>query len=256
VSDLALFFFDGSNASRTATLMLEHKGLAYREVRLPPGAHVPALYARGFRGRTVPAMTIDGRRVQGTRSISRALDALQPDPPLFPAARRAEVEDAERWGEGFADAARRVFYCAARRDPGAFDKLIIDGQFEGVTGTVLRAVSRGLVRTASLVHGASDDVGRRALAEMPAQLDRIDGWLADGVLDASAPTAADFQIAPSARAMLLMDDLAPLVRDRPLAGWALQLVPDYHGHVRAVLPEAWLAPLQRGQTPNEHSDWV
>ena len=55
----------------------------------------------GFPGATVPALRIDGRRVQGSLEISRFLDSFVASRPLFPAepeARRA-VEEAERWGE-------------------------------------------------------------------------------------------------------------------------------------------------------------
>ena len=38
--------------------------------------------AAGFQGGTVPALKLDGRRVQG--SLARALDELIPERPLFP----------------------------------------------------------------------------------------------------------------------------------------------------------------------------
>ena len=90
-----------SHPSHAARLMLEHKRLDHEVSKLLPGFHPFQLRAAGFRGATVPALRIDGRRVQGSRSISRALDELVPERPLFPpdpAARRA-VEEAERWGE-------------------------------------------------------------------------------------------------------------------------------------------------------------
>lgn len=65
--------------------MLEHKGIEHKAVNLVPGAHAAALRLIGFRGGTVPALKLDGRRVQGTRAIARALDEAQPEPSLFPA---------------------------------------------------------------------------------------------------------------------------------------------------------------------------
>lgn len=50
-----------------------------------PGFQPPLMRLRGYRGITVPGLTVDGRRVQGTREISRELDRLQPDPALVPA---------------------------------------------------------------------------------------------------------------------------------------------------------------------------
>ena len=63
-------------------------------------------------------MKIDGRKVQGSRNVSRELDALQPDPPLFPAdpEQRAAVEEAERWGdEEFQQMPRTISWWALKR---------------------------------------------------------------------------------------------------------------------------------------------
>jgi glutathione S-transferase len=71
----------------------------------------PALRLFGFPRRTVPALRLDGRRVQGSRQISAALEQLSAEPPLFPRdpARRREVEEAERWGDELLQpAARRI----------------------------------------------------------------------------------------------------------------------------------------------------
>lgn len=96
-----LYVVPGSHPSLTGRLMLEHKRMHYRRIDLLPAIHKPALRLLGFAGTTVPALRLDDRRIQGTLEISRALESLRPDPPLFPAtaAKRAAVEDAERWGE-------------------------------------------------------------------------------------------------------------------------------------------------------------
>ncbi len=90
-----------SHPAHAARLMLEHKGIEHKVVNLVPGTHAAALRALGFRRGTVPALRLDGRRIQGTRAISRALDEAQPEPPLFPAdpQERIRVEEAERWGD-------------------------------------------------------------------------------------------------------------------------------------------------------------
>ena len=55
----------------------------------------------GFNGGTVPALRSVGRRALGTVAISRLLEEIRPQPPLFPAdpARRRAVEEAEAWSE-------------------------------------------------------------------------------------------------------------------------------------------------------------
>ena len=243
---IRLVFFDGSNSCKTATLMFAHKRLDYEPVRVPPAFHAAYLKARGFPDTTVPAMTVDGRKVQGTRAISRELDAIEPRWPLFPAdpAKREAVEEAERWGEDFQNAARRVFYCAIRRDPPAFNT-VMGGQFSRPVEAGVKLATRGIIKAASWKHGAQDERGRGDLERLPELLDRIDGWLAEGLLGGEELNAADFQIAPSVRAMLLSEDLAPFAADRPAGAWALRVVPDYAGHVRAVLPATWLEPLRR-----------
>jgi glutathione S-transferase len=90
-----------SHPSYAALLMLERKDIEHKVVELLPGFHPVAVRLLGFPGATVPALRIDGRRVQGSLEISRFLDSFVASPPLFPAepeARRA-VEEAERWGE-------------------------------------------------------------------------------------------------------------------------------------------------------------
>ena len=100
-----------SPPSHTARLMLESKGLDHKTIWLLPGLHPALLRTRGFRGGTVPAIKINGRRLQESRAISRALEELKADPPLFPSdpERRLEVEEAERWGdEVLQDVPRRI----------------------------------------------------------------------------------------------------------------------------------------------------
>src|SRR6266511_2447118 len=96
-----LYWFPQSNPSQAVRLMLELKEIEFEPKSLIPGLHPLQVRAAGFRGRTVPALRLNGRRVQGSLEISRALEELQPEPPLFPEdpERRAAVEEAERWGE-------------------------------------------------------------------------------------------------------------------------------------------------------------
>src|SRR5438093_8729592 len=92
--------------------MLRHKGIEHEIVNLIPGSQPLVLRLRGFRGGTVPALEIDGRKVQGSLQISHALEELRPDPRLFPAdpELRSAVEDAERWGEAeYQPVPRRLF---------------------------------------------------------------------------------------------------------------------------------------------------
>jgi len=239
-----LYMFPGSNSVLTGRLMLEHKGIDYKTVKLPPGAHAFIMLGLGFPTMAVPALKIDGRRVQGTRWIARALDELYPEHPLFPAdpVMREAVQDAERWGEGLQNATRRIFYCAARRDRKAFASLMTADRALPMR-LVLRATAPLIVRLATGAHRASDEHGREDLALLPERLDQIDAWIADGVLDGPELNAADFQIAVNVSAMLLSEDLVPFIEGRPAAAHARRVAPDYAGHIGKVVPDEWMQPL-------------
>jgi glutathione S-transferase len=79
-----LYSLSLSHPSQAARLMLEHKGLEHEVVELLAGIHPLQLRAAGFRAGTVPALKLDGRRVQGSLRISRALEQARPEPALFP----------------------------------------------------------------------------------------------------------------------------------------------------------------------------
>src|SRR5688572_8973488 len=101
-----------SHPSQAARLMLERKGIDHEIKELFPGGHPAQLRLAGFRAGTVPGLKLDGRRVQGSLNISRALDDVQAEPRLFPAdpAQRRAVEQAEAWGEReFQPVPRRMF---------------------------------------------------------------------------------------------------------------------------------------------------
>lgn len=246
-----LYMFEGSAPSLTARLMLEHKAVDHKAVHLMVGPHAFGMLGRGFETMTVPALKIDGRRIQGSREISRALDELAPQPPLFPAdpERRREVEDAEEWGEELQDVARRLVLCAARRDPRAF--LSVYRHANPLMRPAQRVSRRLVVRLATAGHRATDRAGERDLARLPVRLDQIDAWIAEGLLDSGQLNAADFQIAPNIALLLRFEDLAPFIEGRPAARLAQRVAPEFPGQVPPVLPPAWLAPLQaeRGVAP-------
>ncbi len=94
-----LFTIPGSHPGWAARLMLERKGIAYKRTDLVAVVSKGILRAARFPGVTVPALIIDGRRVQGTGAIARELDRLVPEPPLLPTdpGERAKVEEVEAW---------------------------------------------------------------------------------------------------------------------------------------------------------------
>jgi glutathione S-transferase len=246
---LKLYGFTGSNSVNTGRLMLEHKGIDYKFVKLPPAVHAPTMLMLGFPTMGVPAIKVDGRRVQGTRWIARALDELYPDtPPLFPTdpAQRRRVQDAERWGEDLQNAVRRIFYCAARRDRKAFLSVLGAGRGP-VKSAGMRMLAPFVIKLATGVHRAIDEAGREDIELLPERLDQIDAWIAEGVIGGEQLNAADFQIAVNVSALMLSDDLTPYVDGRPAAALARRVLPEYGGHIGPVVPAEWMEQLRASQ---------
>lgn len=253
-SQVKLYMFPGSNAVYTARLMLEHKEIPYKAVKLLAGPHAFVLLGKGFPTMAVPALKADGVRVQGTRWIARVLDELEPERPLFPTdpERRTAVEEAERWGEGLQNATRRIFYCMARRDHGAFLSLMT-AERGPVKRMMVRLSAPLVIRLATGVHRATDEHGREDLELLPQRLDQVDAWIEEGLLNGAELNAADFQIGVSISAIMLSDDLRPFVEGRPAEAFARRVAPDYEGHIAKVLPCEWLEPLRAADRERAHA---
>ena len=85
---------------------------------------------------------------------------------------------------------------------------------------------------------------RADLASLPGHLDRIDGWIADGVMGGEELNAADFQIAPSIRLAMTFDDLRPAIEKRPAGELATRVIPHFPGRTPPIFPPEWLEGLR------------
>ena len=245
----SLYVIPGSHACRSALLMLEHKQVAYRRVDVVTLTHPFVARLRGFdaggerrvagdrrpgplragdRYGTVPALAVNGQRISTNRQIARFLDDRHPEPSLFPAdpGRRRAVEEAERWANDTLQmAARRIPMAWAVRDPSAMSRATADGRM----GYLLyrRALTRRLVipligRLVFAVDRAAPDL----LPDLPPLLDRVDAWIADGVLGGAELNAADFMVAPSLALILYRPDTRPLFEGRPALELVDRLLPE------------------------------
>jgi glutathione S-transferase len=229
---------------RSVRLMLEAKGLDYKAIWLLPGLHPALLRMRGFRGGTVPSIKIDGRKLQQSRAISRALDELKPEPPLFPAdpQRRLEVEEAERWGdEVLQDIPRRIvrWLSVHRPETRVMIAKEIGVPFPRFAAWINAPTAR---RMANKVD--SDQEISNAVSAVPETLDVVDELIARGVIGGDEPNAADFQIATSVRALLTVRDLDRATKGRAAADHAMRLVPEFGNDFPAGL---LLAEFMRGR---------
>jgi glutathione S-transferase len=101
-----------------------------------------------------------------------------------------------------------------------------------------------IVSMAARLNEATDENVRADLASLPADLDWIDGWIADGVMGGGEPNAADYQITPSIRLAITFDDLRPAIKQPPAGQLAMRVVPDFAGRTPPVFPAEWLEGLR------------
>lgn len=240
-----LFTIPASHPSWAARLMLERKGIPYKRLDLVEGVHRLILRAARFPGVTVPALILDGRRIQGTGAIARELDRVVAEPPLLPSdpEQRARVEEAERWGdEELQPVPRRLAWNLLKRDRTPI-RGYLEGSRTGLPVPIAAATAAPIVALGAKLNAADDDSVRADLAALPAMADHIDALIAGGVIGGADPNVADYQIATSVALLLTMEDIRPLFAGRPAEGLARRLVPDFPGDVPAALPAAWLEPL-------------
>jgi glutathione S-transferase len=241
-------------------LMLERKRVAYRTVELPTGAHPWLVRALGFaghrtpirsvegstprmlalldRGGTVPALRIDGQRVQTNGEIAKYLDRTRPRPPLLPDdddELAAQVREAQLWGDEVLQmAARRLVLAASSRGLLA----LRGGGGEGPLGALLASSARVRAissRSARVVFRADRAGEAKLLEELPDMLDRVDAWIAAGVLDGAQPNVADFTIAPSLALLSYREDARAQILARPAASLVARFVPEPAASAPGVL---------------------
>ncbi len=244
-----LYVIPASHPSIAVQLMLEHKGIPYKRTDLLPVISKGVLRAVGFPGVTVPALKIEGDKIQGSRPIARALDRLRPEPPLLPTdpEQRKAVEEAERFGdEELQHPIRQILWWGIKKDRKPL-RSYSEGARLGAPLGLLMKTAAPVVALAARFNEASDENARQALAALPALLDRVDALVESGVVNGTQLNAADFQIAPSIGLAMTLDDLRPAIENRPAAELARRLVPNYPGKMPPVLPAEWLDPLTGAQ---------
>jgi len=212
-----LYGIPGSHAVQTGELMLRYKGVEFRRVNFPPGPHRVLVRLVGFPGDRVPAVKFeDGRRAQGTRELPRVLDELVPGPRLVPDDPRAL--EAERWAdEVLQQWARRMVSSTGFRDP---DALAGRGSGGRLGPLLVRwAVPRRVIaRMVLVVFRVTKEQLREDRGRTGEILDRVDAWIAEGVLNGERLHSADFAVASSLALVEYILALQPELRRRPLWG--------------------------------------
>jgi glutathione S-transferase len=241
VAPLKLFVLPASHPCAVVEAALERKSIPFRRVNLLPMVQVvlgPLLYG----GSTVPGMRLDGERLVGSRAILRRLDLLAPDPPLLPSdpAARERVLEAELWGDDvFQSVPRRIIDACFLRNPYAMESYAGDAPLP-LPRSVLRPALPLTAKLMARRNHASDATVVADFAALPGFLDRIDAWIAEGLLGGDEPNAADLQIGSTVRLLNTIGDVRPLIAGRPSAD-LMRYFPPMVGEVPAgTLPAEWI----------------
>ena len=224
-----LYVMPISNAAAAGAAMIAHKRIPHRLVRLMPGLHPLLVRFAGFEGFTVPALELDGHKLQGTRRIARFLDEVRPEPPLFPAEPelRARVEEAECWGEQVLQPVPRRLFRHLLLTSSSARQWMGSEIMHVPAPRVLVVFFMPVIRRLAQISRADGARVRQDIAELPELLDHVDGLIAAGTIGAAEPNATDFQILASVSVLRAFADLEHHVRGRPCEAAARRLYPDW-----------------------------
>jgi glutathione S-transferase len=236
---IVLHLLPPSHPCAAVEAALRFKNLDYERVELQAGPHVDEMARVYGEGRTtVPGILIDGEPVHGSNAIFERLEALAPEPSLYPAALGDAVAAAARWGdEELQDLGRRLPWGALHFRPESLGTFAGAGPLDPAgTDFAMR-----FVRASWKYHNISAARLAEDLAGLPAKLDRVDALVAEGVIGREAPNAADLQIGSTLSVLLTVGDVRPLIEGRRAEQVARRWFEDRPGLVPAgAFPAGWV----------------
>ncbi|MEM9177536.1 MAG: glutathione S-transferase N-terminal domain-containing protein [Myxococcota bacterium] len=194
---LRLIHFAFSHYNEKARWALDYKGLSAERVALLPGPH--ARTTRKLSGQSAtPIVVVDGAVVAGSARIVERLEALRPDPPLFPSGAE-ERAAADRWigtfDEEVGPAVRLSLFHRLFDEPGYAAKLFSTDQ----PGWKRHPYAWLFPRMIPMLRdrmSIDDETDRAALGTIEEALDAVaeavagDGYLVGGRFTAADLTAA------------------------------------------------------------------
>lgn len=230
-----IYLLHGSHPSDTVVKAFEIKGLPLKRVELPISMQ-PVIMKPLFGGRTVPGVRFeDGEKVQGSCAILRALERRAPSPPLYEGpAGAAAIEEAERWGNDVLQSVpRRLLWAAFTKYPRSMHGFQEGARSPKLPMPMVVAAAKVVLPIERRLNGVDEAAIRADLAALPALLDQVDTYIADGTINGEQPNAADLQIAPSIRLLYTLQDVRPLIDGRPAKDFAFRWFPQLPASVPA-----------------------
>lgn len=251
-AEVKIYVLPASHPCEAVLAAAELKHIPYKKVNLLPAIHRAVIRAM-FPRPTVPAAIIGGEKVQGSREIMRRFDQLRPDDhPLIPRDPkvRAAIEEAEGWADEILQPlTRRLLWAHLKRSRSTM-RSYAQGQRLPVPLPVAMAFAGPVIQIAARYNHASDDLVRNDLTKLPGYLDRIDAYVADGIIGSQNVNVADLQIGATLSLLMTIQDLRPAIAERACGALALRLYPNYGGNTPSgILPAEWFADLHT-QTVN------
>jgi glutathione S-transferase len=226
----------------TVRSALDLKGVSFEEETVLSTGHrrhgdeIEERFGEGHR--KVPVLTIGDEQIHGSSSILARLEELVPENPLYPEPVANAVREAEIWGdEVFQETARRLPFAALHFRPGSMGTFAGGDELDSAGTDFAMAYVRAAWERLDLSAVRICEI----LAGLPAEIARIETYADDGLIDGESPTAADLQIASSARILMNIGDLLPMLDGSAAARIAMRFFPDYPGDIPAgAFPEGWL----------------
>lgn len=236
-----LYVLPGSHPCAAVEVALRMKSIPFDQVNLLPMLQMavgPVLYG----GVTVPGVRMDGERIVGSRTIMRRLDEMAPEPALLPSepGERAKVLEAERWGdEVFQSVPRRILDAGFLRDAACMESYVAEDVKLPLPRNLMRPALPLTAKLMALRNRAKDENVVADLKALPGQLEKIDAWIAEGLLGGEQANAADLQIGSTIRLLNTIADVRPLLEGHAAMGLT-RYFPPVAGEIPAgTLPAEW-----------------
>ena len=210
MAELILHHYPSSPFSEKVRLVLGFKGMAWRSVIVPAIMPKPDVLTLTGGYRRTPFMQIGADIYCDSALMCRAIDALQPEPPLYPSAAAGLADIVAQWADS------TLFWAAV---PYTMQPAGISHVLKGATPDMLKAF--GVDRAAMNPSLRRPTVADGAVA-VRTYWARLEHLLGDGrpFLLGALPCIADFSAAQSVWFMRLAPPVATMLDAFPkLTGW-------------------------------------
>jgi glutathione S-transferase len=226
---LILHHYQTSPFSEKVRLVLGAKGEAWQSVIVPVMLPKPDVVALTGGYRRTPFLQVGADIYCDSALMCRVIDAVAPEPPLYPAASAGLAEIVAQWADA------QLFWIAV---PYTIQPISVPYMFPGATPDFMKAFAMDRaamtpnMKRASLADGA---------AQLRGYLARLEAMLADGrrFLLGGAACIADFSVAQSIWFMRRSPPVAAMLDAYPgLLTWFARVVAFGHGTATEISSQA------------------